>query len=135
MVVVAIMATATLGVALALPDPGRANLEKEAARLASLLDTARAYSRASGIPVIWQATDTGFQFEGLSTASAELFQRESHWLTATVRTSTQHVVLGPEPIIAPQTVVLELGQLRVALHTDGLQPFTVRNHQPSGPVP
>ena len=34
--------------------------EREALRLGALLETARAQSRASGVPVRWSATATGF---------------------------------------------------------------------------
>ncbi|RYY52357.1 MAG: type II secretion system protein GspH, partial [Comamonadaceae bacterium] len=48
MVVIAIMALATAGVAFAMRDSSQAALEREAERLAVLLDAARAQSRASG---------------------------------------------------------------------------------------
>lgn len=124
MVVVAIVAIASVGVVASLPDPARSNLDKEGARLASLLDTARAYSRASGLPVVWQSTDSGFRFDGLPKAAATLLEKESHWLTPQVKADkTSTLVLGPEPMIAPQSVTLVLGSHRLQLRTDGLRPF------------
>jgi general secretion pathway protein H len=35
------------------------------------------------------------------------------------------VMLGPEPLIGAQRVVLRLGEQRVDLVTDGLRPFAV----------
>lgn len=126
MVVVAIVAIASVGVVAALPDPARGQLEKEGARLASLLDTARAYSRASGLPVVWTATETGFQFDGLPKPAASLLEKESHWLDGQIKADTNKpLLLGPEPMIAAQSVSLVLGVHRLQLRTDGLGPFTV----------
>jgi general secretion pathway protein H len=60
LVVVAIMAIATAGVSLALRDSSQTQLEREAQRLAALLESARAHSRMSANPVRWRATATGF---------------------------------------------------------------------------
>eukprot|EP01042_Synura_sphagnicola_P021288 gene21288-27052_t len=65
LVVISIMALATAGVGLAMRDGGQTQLEREAARLAALLESARAQSRAGGIPVRWRALPGGFRFEGL----------------------------------------------------------------------
>jgi len=40
------------------------------------------------------------------------------------------LTLGPEATIAPQRVVLSLGQQRIVLATDGLGPFTVAEEAP-----
>ena len=127
--VVAIMAMATAGVSLAMRDNSGATLEREAQRLAVLFESARAQSRASGVPVYWYTTPDGFRFEGLAAEALP-----GRWLTegTTVRGNTQ-VQLGPEPIIGPQAVELvssnppanpSQGVLRVA--TDGLRPFAVQ---------
>ena len=52
LVVISIMALATAGVGLAMRDGGQTQLEREAARLAALLESARAQSRAGGIPCL-----------------------------------------------------------------------------------
>src|SRR5438309_6026590 len=65
LVVVAIVAIASVGVSFALRDSQSTQLEREAQRLAALLESARAQSRATGVPVRWRATDGGFHFEGL----------------------------------------------------------------------
>jgi hypothetical protein len=39
---------------------------------------------------------------------------------------TQALVLGPEPIIAPQTITLRLRQQQLTLSSDGLRAFEVR---------
>jgi prepilin-type N-terminal cleavage/methylation domain-containing protein len=53
LVVVAIVALAAAVTSLALPDPHHTRLEREAARLVHLLESARAHARAAGLPVTW----------------------------------------------------------------------------------
>ncbi|MFZ4285995.1 prepilin-type N-terminal cleavage/methylation domain-containing protein [Variovorax sp. HJSM1_2] len=124
MVVVAIVALASAGVGLAIRDNSQTLLTRDADRLAALLDAARAQSRASGVPVRWRVLPEGFRFEGLAGGNPP-----SQWLAAdTVATPGAVLVLGPEPIIAPQEVRLASAQqpgqiLRVA--TDGVRPFKV----------
>ena len=71
MVVVAMIAIATAVASLALRDPAAAKLEQEAVRLASLLESARAEARASGVAARWEPlaeprpTAEAFRFVGL----------------------------------------------------------------------
>src|SRR6188474_644549 len=67
MVVVAMIAIATAVASLALRDPAASKLEHEATRLVSLLESARAEARASGVAARWeplaeQADGSGFRF-------------------------------------------------------------------------
>ena len=59
------MALATAGVSIAMRDNGQTVLEREGARLAALLESGRAQSRATGPMVRWRVTEQGFRFEGL----------------------------------------------------------------------
>ena len=124
LVVVAIMALATAGVSMAMRDSSQTQLEREAQRLVALLESARMQSRASGVTVHWQSNPQGFDFAGLSSTAPP-----RHWLsTDTAVRSGDRLVLGPEPIIERQAVVLySLSQpahsLRIA--SDGLRPFAV----------
>lgn len=124
MVVVAIIAIASAGVAFALRDNAGAPLEREAQRLAALLESARAKSRLSGQPVRWVATADAFRFDGLPPDSMP-----RAWMTASTRVlGTPVLVLGPEPIIGPQSILLVDADhpehsLRIA--TDGLRPFRI----------
>jgi general secretion pathway protein H len=125
LVVVAIIAIATAGVSFALRDSEATQLEREAQRLAALLESARAQSRSTGVPVRWYATPGGFKFEGVPPKALP-----NHWLVETtqVRGPTAALQLGPEPIIGRQEIVLQSAahperSLRIA--TDGLRPFTV----------
>ena len=124
LIVVAIIAIATAGVSFALRDSQATQLEREAQRLAALLESARAQSRSSGVPVRWHPVEGGFNFDGVTTDT--LPQR---WLVETTQVSgTGELLLGPDPIIGKQEVVLVSTalpgrSLRVA--TDGLRPFAV----------
>ena len=124
MVVIGIIAIATAGVTLTLRDPSATQLEREGQRLAALLESARAKSRASGVPVRWQAAPGGFRFTGLPKGALP-----TQWLTPDTQADpAAPLLLGPEPIIGPQTVTLRVsGQpgRSLSIATDGLRPFAV----------
>ena len=124
MVVVAIMAMATAGVSMAMRDTSQTQLERDAQRLAALLETARAHSRMSANAVVWRATPKGFVFEGLPQDAMP-----TTWMgTDVVASSTAAVLLGPEPIIGPQRIRLaSLSQptRSLSIVTDGVRPFKV----------
>ena len=120
-------------------DPAELQLQREAQRLAALLETARAESRASGLAVRWipKAIKTGddFRFEGLP----RTIQLPSRWLGDPVAVTIENasatnpgLVLGPEPVIPAQRLQLQLGSQRVVLGTDGLSavPMTSVGHAP-----
>jgi general secretion pathway protein H len=124
LVVVAIIAIASAGVSFALRDTQATQLEREAQRLAALFESARAQSRASGVPVRWSATPGGFHFEGVPAGS---FPEE--WLTPSTQVQgNTTLVLGPEPIIGRQQVVIATTTApdrSLTIATDGLRPFRV----------
>ena len=129
LVVVSLIAIASGLMSLALRDPAGTQLENEAARLVALLESARAESRASGIVVRWEprSADTaepGFEFVGLTNAK----DFPNHWLGSGVSAEivgARSVMLGPEPLITAQRIVLRLEDQRLAVGTDGLGPFVV----------
>ena len=129
LVVLSIMALATVGVGLAMRDGTQAQLERDAERLAALLESARAQSRASGVPVQWLALPEGFRFDGLPSNHP----LPTRWLDASTGVrGPGTLVLGPEPLIGPQQVTLVQSThpehaLRVV--TDGLRPFSVEAAQ------
>jgi general secretion pathway protein H len=129
LVVVAIIAMASAGVSFALRDVAGAPLERDAQRLAALLDSARARSRMSGQPVRWVATADAFRFEGLPEGSLP-----HKWLAPGTRVVGNPVLLlGPEPVIGPQAVVLtseDAPQRSLRVATDGLRPFAVAPELP-----
>ena len=125
LVVLAIMAIATAGVVIALRDGASTALEREAQRLSALLESARAQSRMTAVPVRWRVTPDGFMFEGVTGPVWP-----STWLNTDVRSDrVGEVLLGPEPIIGPQQiqlVSLSDPSRRLTLATDGVHPFTVQ---------
>jgi len=133
LVVVAIMALATAGVGFALRDSTAGDLERDAQRLAALLESARAQSRMSGNPVRWHSTSTGFAFEGLPGSTLP-----DRWLYADTRTAhTDSVNLGPEPIIGAQSIQISSTahpDRSLSVVTDGVRPFSVVAVLPDTPV-
>jgi len=130
LVVVAIVAMVSAGVGLSMRDASQVQLERDAERLASLLESARARSRVMGVPVRWRATPEGFKFEGLQTTDLP-----ENWLDANTRVAPKpdgtqvSLLLGPDPLIEPQELVLTaLAQpgKTVRLATDGVRPFAVK---------
>ncbi|MDB5730941.1 MAG: putative ral secretion pathway protein [Variovorax sp.] len=130
-VVITIIAVATAGVSLALRDSGQTRIDREAERLAALLESARAQSRTSGVAVRWRPVAGGFVFDGLPPDALP-----DRWLDS--GTSAQAAAangamlpalqLGPDPIIAAQQVVISAEgppARSVRLATDGLRPFAV----------
>ncbi len=129
LIVVALIAIASGLVTFALRDPAATRLEQEAVRLTALLESARAEARASGLQVWWEPGGGGnperdFRFLGLPTSS----QLPSRWIAPGVAADVvgaRAVLLGPEPIIGAQRILLRLDDQRLTLATDGLGPFSV----------
>jgi general secretion pathway protein H len=128
MVVVMLVALATGLTSLSMRDASQNKLEEEGARLSALLETARVQSRIIGTDVRWEpVTDgTGFRFLGLpARAAAEL---PTKWLDADTRAQIvgePQLLLGPEPLLPAQRIMLRLGNHELAVATDGLSPFAI----------
>lgn len=136
MIVVAIVAISAALITLSLPDGNQRRLDEEAARLAALLDAARAQSRASGVTVRWEpvaqpgagassdeSAGADFRFVGLPSTTS----LPTRWLSAGVAAEVigaRSLSLGPEPLIGAQRVMLRLEDRRAVLATDGVGPFT-----------
>lgn len=125
LVVVAIVALATAGVGFAIRSSSDVALEREAQRLAALLESARAQSRLMGMPVVWYPSPQGFVFQG-----AGLDGAPQAWLDAQTQVVGNPVLeLGPEPMLEPQAVTLMSAAQptqTLRLETDGVGPFTVQ---------
>ncbi len=140
LVVVSIIAIATAGVAFSLRDSAQTQTEREAQRLAALLESARAQSRTRGVAVIWRSTTQGFQFDGLPAGTLP-----NNWLdNGTTVALGSALELGPDPIIPAQSVTLS-SKLKAGVAwrvaSDGLRPFSVqlagdeKNNLPAGAAP
>ncbi len=128
LVVVAIIVIGSAGVMFALRDAAATELELGALRLASLLEAGRAQSRARGKPLRWRAVEGGFRFEGAGDNGLP-----TQWLSQRVQIrGTPVLVLGPEPLIGPQSVSI-LSPIspdrEIVIQTDGLRPFTVSTQE------
>jgi len=137
MVVVALIAIASAVTSLALRDPAATRLEHEGARLVALLEAARTEARAAGLSASWQPLVdadgvSSFRFVGLPPSS----EMQTKWLnsgvTATIA-GARAVLLGPEPLIGAQRIVLHLDEQSLTLAPDGLGPFVVSNDAPVAP--
>ena len=132
LVVVALIAVATAGVSLSLRDSTHSALQRDAERLAALLETGRAQARASGLPVVWRTQAStpnavqSFVFEGLPPPGLP-----QNWLTPSTRAAPESAItLGPEPLIEPQAVAVSSALApgkSLWVVTDGLRPFKVQN--------
>ena len=136
LLVLLLIALASGLVSLALRDADANALEREAARLAALLESARSASRASGLPVVFALAAAGspgaadFQFVGLPPGN----ELPARWLRSDIQANlgtTAALALGPEPLIGAQRITLRLGERQLALVSDGLGPFVAD----SGAVP
>ena len=131
LLVVVLIAVASAVASLALRDPAATRLDQEAARLVALLEAARTEARAAGLQARWEPRaetvgTEGFRFVGLPASSG----LPSRWLSAGVSADVpgaRAIVLGPEPLIGPQRIVLRLDDQRLVLATDGIGPFVVVN--------
>lgn len=125
LVVVALIAITSAGVGFAMRDSAQSQLEREAQRLAALFESARAQSRTSGVAVRWRITAQGFVFDGLPPQALP-----SQWMNADTRVRVPvTLLLGPEPIIENQGVVLSLASQpdrAWQVSTNGLQPFSAQ---------
>jgi general secretion pathway protein H len=141
LVVLAIVAIASAGVGFALRDGTQTRLEREAQRLSALFESARARSQVGGVPVRWRVTAQGFRFEGLPGSQQSEDDLPQGWLdpdtsafvegvpTRDTATQKDSLLLGPDPIIEPQVVVLlsrSQASLRLRLTTDGVRAFAVQ---------
>jgi general secretion pathway protein H len=66
--------------------------------------------------------DPPFRFVGLITAEPLPTQWLAEGVSAEV-IGARALVLGPEPLIGPQRIVLRLGERNLTLATDGIGPF------------
>ena len=123
LVVVSLLAIVSTAAVLAMPSPARNQLEEEALRMTTLMEIARAQSRASGLPVFLRVKEHGFEFDG----SSAVRKLSGRWLHAGTTASSQVLQLGPEPVIAAQRLRLTGADAQqVVIATDGVLPFDVQ---------
>ena len=135
LVVLLLIALVSGMASLALREGSDFRLEREAMRLAALLESGRAEARASGVAVRFELSGDD---PGASASAAGLAYRfvglpasvlpSGKWLDEHVHArieGARALRLGPEPLIGAQRIVLSLGDEQLTLGTDGLAPFAV----------
>jgi general secretion pathway protein H len=135
LVVIALIAIGTAAVSFSLRESAQTVLERDAERLAALFESARARSRSSGVPVQWRpvvegsasaAKNASFVFEGLPPQTLP-----AQWLSPQTQVAANSLILlGPDPIIGPQSVMLRSQDFKLWVRTDGIQAFSVSRAAP-----
>jgi general secretion pathway protein H len=102
-------------------------VEREAMRLAALLDAGRAQSRATGSSVTWEAfvndkNENSMRWQGLRHKEP----LPTAWLDAQTQVlDAKRIVLGPDPVIAAQAIQLSIGKEVRLVVSDGVSAFKV----------
>jgi len=135
LVVVALLAIVTAAASLAIRDPAQTRLEREAERLCALLESARAEARTQGLSVRWRPSvaDDGssqFQFEGLPAKHGLPERWQGDPPSVSWNGSGSALLLGPEPLLPPQSLTLRLNGAEVRVASDGLGPFDIVRSAP-----
>lgn len=134
LLVIALVALGSFGVSLAWRDDAAQRLTRESERVVAVIEAARAQSQASATVVLFEPTASGFVIRTPATR-----QTQSHnWLygdtravvtasaiNKTVSGTGNALILGPEPIIAAQSLRLQNQDQSLMLATDGLRGFEV----------
>lgn len=137
-VVVSLIALSTAAVSLALRDSDTQALEREAQRLVALLEAGRVQSRLQGVAVSWEPTAGGFRLVGVppGAGAADALDQARQWLSpglsarVTEPANAQRLTLGPEPLIGAQRLLLQQGDTRLWIVTDGLGAFAWQREAP-----
>ncbi len=133
MVVVAMIGISSAVVSFMIPDPSATRLEREAARLIALLESARTQARAGALTVLWipqaNGPEADYQFLGLPPALVPPLKWMEPEMKAEV-VGARSIVLGPEPVIGAQSVILRVEDRQLIIGTDGLSAFQVITGDP-----
>ncbi len=123
---IAIIAIGAGLMTLSLRDSADSKLEEEAARLSALFEGARAVARTADVQIRWQPVMadgvSSFRFSGLPPNTS----MSNRWIGEDVSAEVvgaNTVVLGPEPVIGAQRVIMRLRDKRIEIATDGFGPF------------
>ena len=101
----------------------------EAERVSAALETGRVQSRARGVAAEFVTSEKGFIVKSPNAGIDE--SKVQPWLKpGTSASGNVPTVLGPEPILPAQTVVLSLGAYSVRISSQGLRPFAVEEGTP-----
>lgn len=124
LVVLAVMAMGTAGVALAVRSTPQQQLQEESQRLVAWLEAARTQARSQGLPVRAQVQREGVTLLGLPAVTPA--QPQLRWLHPHTHAMPVELILGPEPILPAQQLRLlhsADAQAQLQIGTQGLRPF------------
>lgn len=136
MIVLAIVGFASATVVVALRESAHTRLDREAQQLVILLESARAESRITGVPLLWRSSPNGFEL------SDGVIVRPQNWAHEGIQVSNAWLKLGPDPVIGAQSIRLwriDAPDVSRWVSSNGLGAFEVRDTDPvlasSGRVP
>lgn len=119
LVVLMIISIAMVSVGISLRGSGADSLQVEAQRLIAHLEAARIESQSLGVRVEWHTTEAGYEIRGLNEV------QNYEWLRPETQSSTTTLLLGPEPILAAQSLTLSRPEESIAVGSDGVKPFAI----------
>ena len=124
MIVLVIIGIAAAGITMGMRSSDEMALYQEAERVSAALETGRVQSRARGVAAEFAVNEQGFIVKGpnagIVDSKVQIWRKPGTTATGNVPT-----VLGPEPILPAQTIVLSLGEYSVRISSQGLRPFAV----------
>jgi len=124
LVVLAIIASASVAVVLSLRDSPQTRLQAEAERVIAVLEASRADARASNTAMRWHADDKGFQVHTLPANGTAL--QNMAWLHKGTQASPEDVLISPEPMQARSRLTLRHDSgASLSIGTDGSAAFKV----------
>ena len=128
LVVIAIVAVATIGVQLSL-QRAQDGLQRESEQLSAWIEVVRADARANG-----QTVHLQFNAQGVTANSTGLHDRVHPWASPNTRAQVvsaglpSNLDLPPEPVVGAFTIDVSQGTQTQRLHSDGLsalEPVTI----------
>lgn len=126
LVVLVLVALGASLVVLSMRDGPQQQLQQEADRLASYLESAKAQARTSHTPLLWRSDETGFSLSPLADVSKPLSRQT--WLFPNTRSEPREWLISPEPVQAPmQLQLLQTTGGKLGLQSDGVTAFKVQS--------
>ena len=112
-------------VVLSMRDGPQQQLQQEADRLTSYLESAKAQARTSVTPLLWRSDDQGFSVSPVADLAHPLSRQA--WLFPSTRSEPREWLISPEPVQAPmQLQLLQTTGGQLLLQSDGVGAFKVQ---------
>ena len=134
LVVLLLVALGSSLVALSLRDTPQHLLEREADRLISVLENARAQARSRSTPLLWRADEQGYAISPVNASiastdwAAEQEWQRLNWLSPGTRAEPPDLIISAEPVQAPLRLqLIHTGTVttRLTLGSDGAEAVKV----------